>query len=220
MPFRFWDASTLEPLTTIEIPTSDRIDWGTPFLDDDSLVLLEGDPGGKLDSAYRVYNPDTGELIATLDQTREWRGASVITADGRRLFAGSQSGETWEYDTDTWASLRSWQAQDGRLRGLALSPDGSQLASTGEDGHVMIWDLDSLQLVDRIPLPFPSDAMWIDEDTLAVTLATRGEWAVVTVRNDELLDLARAGLTRSYTVDECRLYNIEPCPTLEEIRSG
>ena len=82
MPFRFWDASTLEPLTTIEIPTSGRIDWGTPFLDDDSLVLLEGDPGGQLDSAYRVYNPDTGELIATLDQTREWRGACVITADG------------------------------------------------------------------------------------------------------------------------------------------
>jgi WD40 repeat protein len=220
MPFRFWDASTLEPLTTIEIPTSDRIDWGTPFLDDDSLVLLEGDPGGQLDSAYRVYNPDTGELLATLDQTREWRGASVVTADGRRLFAGSQSGEVWEYDTDTWAPSRSWQAQDGRLRGLALSPDESQLASTGEDGHVMIWDLDSLQLVDRIPLPFPSDAMWIDEDTLAVTLATRGEWAVVTVRNDELLDAARAGLTRSYTVDECRLYNIDPCPTLEEIKAG
>jgi len=106
------------------------------------------------------------------------------------------------------------------MRGLAMSPDGSQILSTGEDGYIMIWDLESLQLADRIPMPFPSDAMWVDSDTLGVALGANAEWKVVTLRQNELLDQARNALTRSYTDDECRLYGIDPCPTLEDIKTG
>ena len=218
VPFRIWDAATLAPIRTIEVELAD-FDFGrTPFLDDDSLLVLEGS-GGVGRVQYRVFDPRTGELKATLDDSSEWRGASAVNAAGDRVYLGSTTGEVFEYNTKTWELLRSWVAQDGRLRGLALSPDGSQLLSTGEDGHVMIWGLEDLRLVDRIPMPFPSDAMWIDEDHLGVALGP-GKWQVSSLREEELLAQARSVLTRSYTSDECRFYVIDPCPSLEEIKTG
>jgi len=217
--FRLWDVATLEPTRTIELeffaPGIDR----TPFLDDRSLVVLELGPGGE-SPGYVVFDVETGDLKATLDDAAQFRGASAVSPTGDRLYLGSWEGVVYEYDTATWMLLRSWQAQDGRMRGLAMSPDGSQILSTGEDGYIMIWDLESLQLADRIPMPFPSDAMWVDSDTLGVALGANAEWKVVTLRQNELLDQARNALTRSYTDDECRLYGIDPCPTLEDIKTG
>ena len=43
---------------------------------------------------------------------------------------------------------------------------------------------------------------------------------VVTIDTDELLEIARNSLTRGFTEDECDRYKFDPCPTLEQVRSG
>lgn len=42
----------------------------------------------------------------------------------------------------------------------------------------------------------------------------------MTVDPDTLVRTARERLTRTFTPSECSTYNIDPCPTLEEIRAG
>jgi hypothetical protein len=37
-------------------------------------------------------------------------------------------------------------------------------------------------------------------------------------QTDELLTQARSAITRTFTEEECTLYGIDPCPTLEQIQ--
>ncbi|NIT40531.1 MAG: hypothetical protein GTN46_03120 [Gammaproteobacteria bacterium] len=77
-----------------------------------------------------------------------------------------------------------------------------------------------LPLLDRIPLPMPSDAAWLGDDRLAVFLAEGGKYVEVTLSVEDLVADARTRLTRSFTTAECSTYKIEPCLTLEEIKDG
>ena len=43
---------------------------------------------------------------------------------------------------------------------------------------------------------------------------------IITLDPDELIEVAHARLTRGFKPQECATYGIDPCSTLEEIRSG
>src|ERR1035441_6835690 len=47
-----------------------------------------------------------------------------------------------------------WQAQTGAVRGLAFSPDGTQLASVGGDPSVRVWDVSASRLITELQAPF------------------------------------------------------------------
>lgn len=218
----FWDVGAMEYQSTLELETLDSVEWlqGAQLFGPGWLLLLEGsgaDPTAG--SVHTVYDTATGERLAVLDASDWWRGPVELSPDGSSVYLLSNSGDVWEYDTSTWQPVRTWTAQDGRGRGMALSPDGRQLATTGEDGFVMVWDLESLTLVDQIPVFFPSDAIWIDEKTMGV-VSRDGQWHVFTLSDDVLLQQARITITRSFTEQECRLYGIHPCPTLEESKES
>ncbi len=42
----------------------------------------------------------------------------------------------------------------------------------------------------------------------------------MTLDVETLLETARSRLTRTFTPEECNTYDIDPCPTLEELRVG
>lgn len=167
----------------------------------------------------RVIDPSTGDVIAIPAEGEWWRPPGQATADGRSIFLTSQNtpGLVYMFDTQTWQG-ESWRAHEEAVRGFALSPDGSMLATTGEDDFVKIWSLPDRILLDKIPADFPSDAMWIDDSTMGIALADGARWAVVTLDVDQLLARARDAVTRSFTAEECTLYAIDPCPTLAQIR--
>ena len=45
-----------------------------------------------------------------------------------------------------------------------------------------------------------------------------GPWTVITLDPDRLLDAVKASLQRGFKDDECSLYEIDPCLTLEELK--
>ncbi len=76
-------------------------------------------------------------------------------------------------------------------------------------------------LLDPIPAPTPSDAVWLSDERLGVLLADDAKWLEVSLNVDDLVAEARARLTRGFTEGECTDYQIENCPTtLTEIRGG
>jgi hypothetical protein len=99
--------------------------------------------------------------------------------------------------------------------------------STGQDDLVKVWDIRTLSpggsragppsLLDQISVDLPSDAAWVSPDRLAVFLADAVEYVDVSLSVDGLVAEATQRLTRSFTIGECAPYQIEPCPTLEEI---
>ena len=133
------------------------------------------------------------------------------------------------YDTTTWEPTAAWQVHEAFLRGLAVSPDDARLATTGHDNLVKVWDISGLSagaslgapppLLDRIPAYIPSDAAWLSPERLGVFLATDAGYLEVSLRVDDLVTEAAQRLTRGFSIGECLTYQIDPCPTLEEIRS-
>ena len=57
---------------------------------------------------------------------------------------------------------------------------------------------------------------FLDDERLAVT-PHRGGIYVQTLDRAALLALARTGLTRTLTAAECEQFQIDPCPTLDEL---
>jgi DNA-binding SARP family transcriptional activator/WD40 repeat protein len=122
-------------------------------------------------------------------------------------------------------------AHDAGVFDLALSQDGTRLASAGGDGVVRVWDVETRALLHEIPLPqvgnaagFDSGAAGVDfvgdESHLLVAGLHTGELQRVTTDTEELLEIAQSRVTRGFTDTECTTYRIDPCPTLEEIREG
>ena len=86
-------------------------------------------------------------------------------------------------------------AHQGGVNDLALSQDGSLLASAGVDGFVRVWDVGTRSLLHQIPVSSTGDVGGADfvGDTqhLLVTALETGELRKVTSDTEELLEIAR-----------------------------
>jgi WD40 repeat protein len=166
-------------------------------------------------------------MITELQPDSLYERVIELTPDGSLLYAADAYGGILVYDTMTWELIATWVAHDELFRGLAFSPDGQRLVTTGNDEFVKIWDVRGIRdrstvygsppLLDRIPAPKSSDAIWLAEDHLIVFLADGPKWLEFSVSVEGVIAEALARLTRSFTPGECSTYLIDPCPTLEEI---
>ena len=71
---------------------------------------------------------------------------------GDLLVSGGSDGMLRWLDVQSGECLRKQTAHQKTIQSLKISPDSHQLASCGDDGAIMIWDLDSgehLQILRR-----------------------------------------------------------------------
>lgn len=227
---RIWDSETLEVRTEFTVAYQElAFAIGDVWI----AVIDVAEFAGGTERWITVYDIETGATIAELavpGSTPFPQVANVLANDGSMMFMSDGDGESIvAIDTGTWERVGRWHAHDALIRGFAVSPDGRRLVTTGQDNMVKVWNISSLladgsmegppPLLDRVPAEFPSDAVWLSDDRLGVFLADGAEYIVVSLNVADLVDEAAARLTRSFTVEECAVYQIDPCPTLEDIRN-
>lgn len=105
------------------------------------------DPAGReLAAAFgygaRVYDLDAGRVRLNLTghQGMVWKVA--YTPDGGRLVTASSDGTVRFWDAATGACRGVFDWQLGRVRCMAVSPDGLTVACGGQDGRIVIADVD------------------------------------------------------------------------------
>jgi WD40 repeat protein len=106
---------------------------------------LAFDPSGRLIAStvnrqVRIWDVESGALIATLPGQPTQIGAVVFSPDGASVATGAFDGSVRVFDVDSETQSLVLHAPDA-VRSVAFSPDGSLLASV--DGTtVRVWALD------------------------------------------------------------------------------
>jgi len=219
-----WDAASGELLHMHNAPQDQSL--GIPqdvrfFGDGSRLLVVRGN------SAYEILDTTTWEIIETVelapDNPAVYRG--VFSLDDAFLVGpagGVGSGDLTWHDTSTWQKGRTvGEPHRGTVKDIDINSSQTLIATAGSAGLVRIWDFDTGNLVHQIPVSGgqAQNVAFINDSHLLVT-PQDGNILVVTIDPAELIDIARARVTRDLSAAECTTYRIDPCPTLEEIRSG
>jgi WD40 repeat protein len=66
----------------------------------------------------------------------------AFTPDGRRLVTVSNDKTIRLWDTNTWTETGGYEWRIGKLRSVAVSPDGLRMAAGADTGKVVVWDVE------------------------------------------------------------------------------
>lgn len=209
--------------------------WDLLFTPDSQTLLLSETETGRIvgygtDGWQRtveatVETPSADDIAASEPQAVVprlfgWDAAGrLIISDGR--FSQQRAPLYW-LDPGTMQVVASLdRAHDGSLKGYAVSPDGTLLATGSSDGTVRIWDTATQALTQEVVLPSQAQGMaFVDGPDRLLVAPDGGGVVEITTDPGELLALVRGSLSRAFTDTECATYGIDPCPSLEQLRSG
>lgn len=217
--FTVWDTDTGRLLFT-DGPMNDQL--GAPITlrftrDSKRLVVAytTGFAGG--DWSSRVLRTFDTSSWQSSDVPYRATGLASFTADGQLATItdlGIGIFDIHSLQTRTLVLV----AHEGEVRDLSMSPDGSLVASAGSDGLVRVWSFATGELLHEIPLlgSQVTNAEFADATHLLVT-PQEGSVLIVTIDTAELLEVARARLTRGFTSGECAEFRLEPCADLAAV---
>jgi DNA-binding SARP family transcriptional activator/WD40 repeat protein len=191
---------------------------GVGLSPDGSTLIYRTSDRPDMDSPRRLVAVDvsSGEVLTSISLC-DWNVQTHFSPDGAELYVADACSDITVYDTSGWAEL----ARFGRGRGSALSDMavlGDLVATTGDDNVVRVWDLETGRVLLEVELASGSgNVEFIDEDHILV-VTYDGQVLSFTLDPEELKAIALDRITRGLTEEECGIYDIDPCPTLEEIR--
>ncbi len=114
----------------------------------DGKLLASGSGNGSSGELF-VWDVQSGERVRTfagnpgMVYAVAWSRSHGTCSRGDRLISGGSDGmlRWWDVETAECVSMRATHHET--IRSLKVSPDGKSLASCGDDGAIMIWDLTS-----------------------------------------------------------------------------
>jgi len=206
---QIWDAGSNQLL--LSLAGHEAGVWELAYSPDGKRIAT-GDNAG----VVKVWDAEIGKELLTLEHSAGSKiCALVFSRDGRYLASGSQNGLGKIWDSRTGKLVVTLTGHTSTLKDFAFSPDGTQIATAGYDGTLRVWDAHSGTQVQT--LYGDGGGFW----TVAFTpngkrlLAATDSGTIRTYLLDinELIALARTGLTRALSEQECQQYlHVDVCP--------
>ncbi|KIK36089.1 hypothetical protein CY34DRAFT_46877, partial [Suillus luteus UH-Slu-Lm8-n1] len=105
-------------------------------ISEDNTLLASG----SRDDTVRIWNLETGELVAGPFESKDWVGAVRFSTDSKKLAVGAAAKTIYEFDASTLKTVGSpFQGHTMTVISLALSLDGALLASFSGDNTIKLW---------------------------------------------------------------------------------
>jgi hypothetical protein len=92
-------------------------------------------------AVYRVEALAANPVAFANDNPRQFTGLAFHPS-GLYLAAASNDAPVKFYNTATWKVAQAFDWGIGRLRSVAFSPDGLLAAAGGDEGRIVVWDVD------------------------------------------------------------------------------
>ncbi|MBY0515091.1 MAG: WD40 repeat domain-containing protein [Gemmataceae bacterium] len=86
--------------------------------------------------------PEVGTYKVVRNDSRKHFTAACYHPSGRHLLVTSNDESVHVFDTASWERAARFHWRAGRLRAVAVSPDGTLAAAGTDAGGVVVWDLD------------------------------------------------------------------------------
>ena len=86
--------------------------------------------------------PELGEPKLVRNDSRQHFTTATFHPSGQYLFASSNDTTVHIFETNHWERVARFTWKLGRLRSIAVSPDGTLAAAGGDNGEVLVWDVE------------------------------------------------------------------------------
>jgi len=164
---RVWDVETGN--TILDVNTGLDTVYTATFSPDSTLIATGGN--SLEDERIKIWDANTGKLVAILKGHTFSVLCLAWTADGRTLTSGSYDSTIRTWNTSTWQPLAVLTGHTGSVVGIALSPIGRILASASEDNTARLWNFEDGQPI-ASPFQHPNYVTCVSFSTDGTLLAT------------------------------------------------
>ncbi len=96
---------------------------------------------GSADAGIGIYNSNNGKLLIQFPTGSGYNGRIVFSPDGKRIASASDDGAyVWDVTTGKKLVTFSGHGKGVAISGIAYSPDGKWIATSGNDATIKIWN--------------------------------------------------------------------------------
>ena len=204
-----WDAASRAQLADLSLPQNTG-NFGFIALSPDGTRLVSGDSSG----AVRLFDAQTGEMLRA-ENNSSFVDYVLFSPNGKQYISANLDGKAWVRDTATGNVLFPTLTQSSTIYEVNYSSDGKYIATTSLDGVAKVWDANTGQELHTLQGSSAQirGAHFNADGTHLITTGMDGVIREYTLQIDELVELAKARLIRSWTTDECQKFlHVEQCP--------
>jgi len=128
-----WDTDSGVKLMTLRGHKEGRIE-SIAFSPDSKRIVSSGE-----DETIRVWDANSGDEEMTINAAE---GHVVFSRDGTRIISKSDDDTIKVWDVNSGAEVMTLRGHPGGVSAIALSPDGTRIASVGRrDKTIKVWDM-------------------------------------------------------------------------------
>lgn len=168
----------------------------------DGMCLASGSSGSEGGEVF-VWDTQRGERVHSITEQRETVYALAWGSNEEVIMSGADGVLRW-WDVQRREYVRMRAAHQGRVQSLKRSPDGTRLASCGDDGAIMLWDIHNGEHLQTLQRDRPYERMNIT-GLAGISEAQRASLIALGARHD--LHLTDEGSAKSKVAQSHRAEN-------------
>lgn len=150
----YWDMRIRDEIMSLGADEHEDWIWTVDINSDGTQIASGGGPlrlptqeigeeFREIDTAVRVWDVATGEVIQTFTAHTNTVDSVLFTPDDTRILTSAWDGLIILWDIASGERLQLYREHDGAIYDLAFNTDGSQFLSASGDGTVRLWDTES-----------------------------------------------------------------------------